>query len=139
MIEDILKAHIAAIEENTAVLRQILAASGGSATAPAETQAPAKAEKPKAEKKEKPAPAPKEKAAPAPVEKDPDLDGDDDEELTHEVLVAKVQERLASAEGADLARVKEGFKALREKFEVKTIKDLTEDQFASFAEGIAAL
>lgn len=139
MIEDTIKSLQAAVEENTAVLRQILAASGGSATAPAEAPAPVKTEKPKAEKKEKPAAAPKEKAAPAPVEKDPDLDGDDDEELTHEVLVARVQERLATAKGDDLARVKEGFKALREKFEVKTIKDLTEDQFASFAEGIAAL
>lgn len=133
MIEDTIKALQASIEENTAVLRQILAASGGPAPVAAETPAPVKTEK---VKKEKAAPAAKE-PEPKVEEKDPDLDGDD-EELTHEILVAKVQERLGTA-GDKLSAVKENFKALRERFEVKTIKDLAPEQFAAFAEGIAAL
>lgn len=141
MIEDIIKANTEAINRNTEVLLQILAASGGAAPAAVETAtpAPAKAEKPKAEKKEKPAA----KAEPKleVVEKDPDLDNGDDssETLTHEILVGKIQGKLGAATGDQLAAVKSGFKALREKFGVATIKDLTEDQFAEFAEGIAAL
>ncbi len=144
MIEDIIKANTAAIEENTAVLRQILAASGGPATVAPETAladgTPVKPGKVKKDKeKTDPAPAAKEpEPAPKVEEKDPDLDGDD-EELTHEILVEKAQAKLDSTPPATLAATKANFKALREKFNVKTIKELTPDQFADFAEGIEAL
>lgn len=129
-IEQLIAANTAAIEANTAVLLRILERSEGTTEAPA-------AATPKAEK---PAAKPKLTVVTPKAEETPEPDADEEEEaLSHEILVKRVQDKFDSTEGAELNAAKKAFKELREKFEVKTIKDLTEDQFAEFAAGIAAL
>ena len=145
-LEDLLNANTAALIENTAALRQCIAATGGSPAPIAALPDPAPAAKaakaPKTAKTEpvvaeEPEPEQELKSEPeAPAEAPADNDAPataDQLKPIRDTYSAK------SKEATDLAAFKDGFAKLRSKFKIEKITDLVNSQVATFLAGIEAL
>jgi hypothetical protein len=139
MIEDAIAKLTAAIEANTAVLNQILASSGNtSAAEPVETPKPAKAPK------EKKSADLKVVEPEAPVET---TKTEEPVETTEsETAAASPKHTLKEAVEASMAFLgkdrdanKPKLAELREKFGIKTVKDLAEDQIDAYMAELAKL
>jgi hypothetical protein len=114
-IEQRIAENTAALIENTALLRQLLDASGGSAKIEPEAKPAKKVKLPKTE------PAKEETPEPEPAT-----------EVTHETIAAHV--RNAFAKATDLAAKKAEWKEILAKFEVKQISQLEGDDLAKLWE-----
>ena len=153
-LELLIAANTAALEANTAALREVLSNAG--ATAPAapapapkatktaktketpapvveETPAPVVEETPAPVVEETPAPVVEETPAPAPVEAAP---FDRDAAIQKITLLVRT---AFTASGAGLQAKKDEYEVIRKNFGVATAKDLRDDQFADFIAAVEKL
>ena len=131
-IEDLLTQNTKAVQENTAVLREILASASAEAlTTPAPKKKAKVKKEPEVEKTE--APEPEAPAKEEPVKEEPEAEPEESEvpDLPIGELRAKLKEEIKGKLLAD-AGVKATFEALRQKFGVSVIKELTDDKVSEF-------
>ena len=126
-IEDAIAQNTKAVQENTAVLREILESASAEALT---TPAPKKKAK---VKKEPEAPVKEEPVKEEPVKEEPEAEPGESEvpDLPIGELRAKLKEEIKGKLLAD-AGVKATFEALRQKFGVSVIKELTDDKVSEF-------
>jgi outer membrane biosynthesis protein TonB len=151
-LELLIAANTAALEANTAALREVLSNAGANApAAPApkatktaktketpapvveETPAPVVEETPAPVVEETPAPAPVVEETPAPVEVAP---FDRDAAIQKITLLVRT---AFTASGAGLQAKKDEYEVIRKNFGVATAKDLRDDQFADFIAAVEKL
>jgi hypothetical protein len=154
-LELLIAANTAALEANTAALREVLSNAGATAPAAAapapkatktaktketpapvveETQAPVEeAAAPAPVVEETPAPAPVVEETPAPVEAAP---FDRDAAIQKITLLVRT---AFTASGAGLQAKKDEYEVIRKNFGVATAKDLRDDQFADFIAAVEKL
>ena len=128
-LENVITELTAALKEQTAVGRDLIAAMTAKGTAPA---TPAKA------KKEKPAPVEEEEAPPAQEDPTPAEEPTDESSFPTDRaagldLIANIfKAKLKAATGPRKDKLKDAFKALRDDFGIETIHNLDDDKIESF-------
>ena len=135
MIEEAIAKLTAAVEANTVALNAILASAG---TAPAAAETPES--KPAKEKKSKPAvevktPAPKLEV----VEPEAAEEGESDAVEVPAYTMLQVIDASKQFLQKDRDSNKPKLEALRKQFDIETVKELKEDQFAAYMAELAKL